>query len=232
MDVWTLCFVWVREHEKCLVMRREKKTVKSNFRFRNPTSRSQTPCVFSQLLSHDRDRDPARDSGTRSSQAKGEAEGLNLSDLSMSRTNPPTTKRRLPSGLIIGSGQNVTAPVCRLALCGLTNDTAPSSTEPLWVCVRWGRFTTSYASLFRCLRDFLCGPFRGNQRRETSQKIVMARRLGTGITETARLVGCSRSAVVDIHAKWIIDGDTSRRCQGVVDHASSKNKDVGDCPTW
>ncbi|GBM75942.1 hypothetical protein AVEN_125348-1 [Araneus ventricosus] len=46
-------------------------------------------------------------------------------------------------------------------------------------------------------------------------QIVMARRLGTSITETARLVGCSRSAVVSIHAKWINDGDTSSRRQGV-----------------
>ncbi|GBN48980.1 hypothetical protein AVEN_95504-1 [Araneus ventricosus] len=43
----------------------------------------------------------------------------------------------------------------------------------------------------------------------------MARRLGTRITESARLVGCSRSAVVDIHEKWIIDDDTSSRRQGV-----------------
>ncbi|GBN04611.1 hypothetical protein AVEN_214981-1 [Araneus ventricosus] len=43
----------------------------------------------------------------------------------------------------------------------------------------------------------------------------MARTLGTSITETARLVGCSRSAVVSIHAKWINDGDTSSRRQGV-----------------
>ncbi|GBO06127.1 hypothetical protein AVEN_35207-1 [Araneus ventricosus] len=43
----------------------------------------------------------------------------------------------------------------------------------------------------------------------------MARRLGTSITETARLVGCSRSAVVSIYAKWINDGDTSSRLQGV-----------------
>ncbi|GBN88135.1 hypothetical protein AVEN_63433-1 [Araneus ventricosus] len=46
-------------------------------------------------------------------------------------------------------------------------------------------------------------------------QIVMARRLGTSITETARLVRCSRSAVVTIHAKWINDGDTSSRRQGV-----------------
>ncbi|GBM86946.1 hypothetical protein AVEN_266827-1 [Araneus ventricosus] len=46
-------------------------------------------------------------------------------------------------------------------------------------------------------------------------QIVMARRLGTSITETARLVGCSRSADVSIHAKWINDGDTSSRRQGV-----------------
>ncbi|GBM88137.1 hypothetical protein AVEN_62048-1 [Araneus ventricosus] len=46
-------------------------------------------------------------------------------------------------------------------------------------------------------------------------QIVMARRLGTIITETARLVGRSRSAIVSIHAKWINDGDTSSRRQGV-----------------
>ncbi|GBM55538.1 hypothetical protein AVEN_16353-1 [Araneus ventricosus] len=46
-------------------------------------------------------------------------------------------------------------------------------------------------------------------------QIVMARRLGTSITETARLVGFSRSAVVSVHAKWINDGDTSCRRQGV-----------------
>ncbi|GBM05613.1 hypothetical protein AVEN_202246-1 [Araneus ventricosus] len=45
-------------------------------------------------------------------------------------------------------------------------------------------------------------------------QIVMARRLGTSITETARLVGCLRSAVVSIHAKWINDGGTSSRRQG------------------
>ncbi|GBN42102.1 hypothetical protein AVEN_209180-1 [Araneus ventricosus] len=45
-------------------------------------------------------------------------------------------------------------------------------------------------------------------------QIVMARRLETSITETARLIGCSRSAVVSIHAKWINDGDTSSRHQG------------------
>ncbi|GBM34483.1 hypothetical protein AVEN_106720-1 [Araneus ventricosus] len=46
-------------------------------------------------------------------------------------------------------------------------------------------------------------------------QIVMARRLGASITETKRVVGCSRSAVVRIHAKWINDGDTSSRRQGV-----------------
>ncbi|GBM39080.1 hypothetical protein AVEN_190220-1 [Araneus ventricosus] len=43
----------------------------------------------------------------------------------------------------------------------------------------------------------------------------MARRIGSSITETARLVGCSRSAVVSIHAKCINDGDTSSRRHGV-----------------
>ncbi|GBM06598.1 hypothetical protein AVEN_220036-1 [Araneus ventricosus] len=46
-------------------------------------------------------------------------------------------------------------------------------------------------------------------------QIVMARRFGTSITETARLVGCSRSAVVSIHAKWTNDGYISSRRQGV-----------------
>ncbi|GBM71171.1 hypothetical protein AVEN_193851-1 [Araneus ventricosus] len=46
-------------------------------------------------------------------------------------------------------------------------------------------------------------------------QIVVALRLETSITKTARLVGCSRSAVVNIHAKWINDGDTSSRRQGV-----------------
>ncbi|GBM45215.1 hypothetical protein AVEN_63827-1 [Araneus ventricosus] len=46
-------------------------------------------------------------------------------------------------------------------------------------------------------------------------QIVMARRLGTIITVTARLVGCSRSAVVSIHTKWINADDTSSRRQGV-----------------
>ncbi|GBN39522.1 hypothetical protein AVEN_124145-1 [Araneus ventricosus] len=46
-------------------------------------------------------------------------------------------------------------------------------------------------------------------------QIRMARRSGTSITETARLVGCSRSAVVSIHAKCLNDGGTSSRCQVV-----------------
>ncbi|GBO11725.1 hypothetical protein AVEN_47671-1 [Araneus ventricosus] len=55
-------------------------------------------------------------------------------------------------------------------------------------------------------------------------QIVMARRLGTSITDTARLVGCSLSAVVSIHAKWINDGDTSSRRQGVVRLSAIKEK--------
>ncbi|GBN36957.1 hypothetical protein AVEN_127469-1 [Araneus ventricosus] len=42
----------------------------------------------------------------------------------------------------------------------------------------------------------------------------MASRLGMSYTKTARLIGCSPSAVVSIHAKWINDGDTNGRCQG------------------
>ncbi|GBO11182.1 hypothetical protein AVEN_23732-1 [Araneus ventricosus] len=40
----------------------------------------------------------------------------------------------------------------------------------------------------------------------------MAPRFGTSIIKIAQLVGCSRSAVVSIHAN---DGDTSSRRQGV-----------------
>ncbi|GBN39129.1 hypothetical protein AVEN_20436-1 [Araneus ventricosus] len=46
-------------------------------------------------------------------------------------------------------------------------------------------------------------------------QIVIARRLGTSITETARLVGCFLSAVVSVHAKWINGADTSSRRQGI-----------------
>ncbi|GBO13439.1 hypothetical protein AVEN_61834-1, partial [Araneus ventricosus] len=37
----------------------------------------------------------------------------------------------------------------------------------------------------------------------------------TSIAKTSRLVGCSRSAIVSIHAKWINDGDTSSLRQSV-----------------
>ncbi|GBM47051.1 hypothetical protein AVEN_68371-1 [Araneus ventricosus] len=46
-------------------------------------------------------------------------------------------------------------------------------------------------------------------------QIVMARRLGTNITETARLVGCLRSAAVSIHEKLTNDGDASSKRPGV-----------------
>ncbi|KAK7149599.1 hypothetical protein R3I94_009045 [Phoxinus phoxinus] len=46
-------------------------------------------------------------------------------------------------------------------------------------------------------------------------QIVMARRLGTSITETAKLVDCSRSAVVKIYQQWSEEGQTTNRRQGV-----------------
>ncbi|GFV35873.1 uncharacterized protein TNCV_2866331 [Trichonephila clavipes] len=46
-------------------------------------------------------------------------------------------------------------------------------------------------------------------------QIVMARRLATSISETARLVCCSRSTVVSTHAKWLNDYETSSRRHGV-----------------
>ncbi|GBN05507.1 Transposable element Tc1 transposase [Araneus ventricosus] len=49
-------------------------------------------------------------------------------------------------------------------------------------------------------------------------------KLGTSITETVRLVYCSRSAVVSIHAKWINDGNSSSRRQGVCRPRITKEK--------
>ncbi|GFT21050.1 transposable element Tcb1 transposase [Trichonephila clavipes] len=45
--------------------------------------------------------------------------------------------------------------------------------------------------------------------------IVMARRLETSISETARLVGCLRSTVVSTYAMWMNDGEISSRRHGV-----------------
>ncbi|GFW70851.1 transposable element Tcb1 transposase [Trichonephila clavipes] len=42
-------------------------------------------------------------------------------------------------------------------------------------------------------------------------QIVRAGRLGTSISKTARLVGCSRSTFVSTYAKWMNDGETSSR---------------------
>ncbi|GFV52136.1 uncharacterized protein TNCV_5070571 [Trichonephila clavipes] len=46
-------------------------------------------------------------------------------------------------------------------------------------------------------------------------QILMARRLGKSIYETARLVVCSRSTVVSTYAKRMNDGETSSRRHGV-----------------
>ncbi|XP_055931880.1 uncharacterized protein LOC129962168 [Argiope bruennichi] len=46
-------------------------------------------------------------------------------------------------------------------------------------------------------------------------QIVMARRLGTSISETARLVGCARSTVFSTYAKWMNGGESSSRRHGV-----------------
>ena len=46
-------------------------------------------------------------------------------------------------------------------------------------------------------------------------QIVMARQLGQSISETARLVGCSRSAVVSTYRQWSEEGQTTNRRQDV-----------------
>ena len=46
-------------------------------------------------------------------------------------------------------------------------------------------------------------------------QIVMARRLGQSISEMARLVGCSQSAVVSTYRQWSEERQTTNRRQGV-----------------
>ncbi|GBN57731.1 hypothetical protein AVEN_58153-1 [Araneus ventricosus] len=80
---------------------------------------------------------------------------------------------RFPSRLIIGRGQNVTASLVGFNLCGLQQPIPPVLQSPSGFCVSRGRFTTSfmtsYALLFRCLGDFLCGLSLGNRDVEISQ---------------------------------------------------------------
>ena len=63
-------------------------------------------------------------------------------------------------------------------------------------------------------------------------QILMTRRLGTSISENARLVGCARSTVVCTYAKWMNDGKTSSRLHGVECPHVIKEKVVRDCPAW
>ncbi|GFW18028.1 HTH_Tnp_Tc3_2 domain-containing protein [Trichonephila clavipes] len=78
-----------------------------------------------------------------------------------------------------------------------------------WYLTAAGESEESFFHLFLCvmgkadLSDFDRG------------QIVMAQRLGTSISETARLVGCSRSTFVSIYAKWMNDGEISIRQHGV-----------------
>ncbi len=79
-----------------------------------------------------------------------------------------------------------------------------------WYFTATGESEESFFHLLLCvmgkaadLRDFDRG------------QIVMARRLGTSISEIARLVGCSRPTVVSTYAKWMNDGETSSRRHGV-----------------
>ncbi|XP_042903926.1 uncharacterized protein [Parasteatoda tepidariorum] len=88
-----------------------------------------------------------------------------------------------------------------------------------WYLTVAGVFEKSFFHLFLCvmgkaadLSDFDRG------------QIVMARILGTSISETARLVGCSRSTVVSTYAKWMIDSETSSRRHGFGRSHSIKGK--------
>ena len=46
-------------------------------------------------------------------------------------------------------------------------------------------------------------------------QVIMAIQLGQSISETARLVGCSRSPVVSTYRQWSEEGQTTNRRQGV-----------------
>ncbi|KFM76538.1 hypothetical protein X975_13761, partial [Stegodyphus mimosarum] len=50
-------------------------------------------------------------------------------------------------------------------------------------------------------------------RESNRAQIIMARRFGMSSFITARLVGCSLSAIVSIYAKWINDSETSSKYQ-------------------
>ena len=67
---------------------------------------------------------------------------------------------------------------------------------------------------FVCL--LLCGMGKAENLIDIDRdQIVMVRKLGSSISETARLVDCSRSSAVSAYAKWINDGETSSRLHGV-----------------
>ncbi|GFS65721.1 transposable element Tcb1 transposase [Trichonephila clavipes] len=55
-------------------------------------------------------------------------------------------------------------------------------------------------------------------------QIVMVRRLGASISETARVVGCSRSIVVSTYAKGMDDCETSSRRHGAGCPHANKEK--------
>ena len=59
-------------------------------------------------------------------------------------------------------------------------------------------------------------------------EIVMTQKLGTSISETARLVGCSRLTVISTYAKWTNDSEISIRRHGVERPYAIKKKVVGD----
>ena len=61
-------------------------------------------------------------------------------------------------------------------------------------------------------------------------QIVMARRLGQSISETARLVGCSRSAVMSTYRQWSEEGQTGDRVLGA--QGSSMREGNEGYPVW
>ena len=79
--------------------------------------------------------------------------------------------------------------------------------------IRWELYLTGAGESkepFVCLLLCVMGKIVDLSAFDRSQ-IVMARKLPTSISETARPVGCSQSTVVNTYGQWMNDGETSSR---------------------
>ncbi|GBM67064.1 hypothetical protein AVEN_74808-1 [Araneus ventricosus] len=139
---------------------------------KTPVSSSSTPRVYFSAIA----LPPLRSSSLLKhlpSEPRGVAKGLILSDSSISWTNHPTAVVSLPSRLSLEE-VNSYLPSLSAPLVGSTQTIPRSfSPEPLWVCVRPGRFYDLFYGPYFPLRrsgGFFCGPVVvGTREVETSQ---------------------------------------------------------------